>query len=206
MAAEIRFQPARDPFLLEHRLREKPFLPGVIGLEAIAQAGALWNPQATVIGLRDVEIVNGLLFHGDQPITAQVSVTPAEDGAMCRLTTELRDRKNRLIQAERLHVQGIVEFGPQLPTINAAPPGQSPLGWFPHHYQEDGLLYHGKTMRCIRQCCFQYDGGWVQIVGASLGSVSRGARQRRLDLSSDCNGRLRRCLRQLDFYAVWRPA
>jgi len=172
MVAEVCFQPARDPFLVQHRLRGKPFLPGVLGLETIAQAGALWKPEAKVIGLRDVEIVNGLLFHGDDPITAQVSVVPVEDGAMCRLTTELRDRKNRLIQAERLHVQGIVEFGQQLPTINAPPPGKPPLGWFQYQYVDNGLIYHGESLRCFRECCFQYEGGWGKVVAPALAELA----------------------------------
>ena len=92
-AACVRFDPTADPFLLEHRLRDKPFLPGVIGWEALAEAASLANAEGTVVALRDVEISNGMLFHGPEPTEAQVSVATTADGLACALTSQQRDRK-----------------------------------------------------------------------------------------------------------------
>jgi hypothetical protein len=34
----------------------------------------------------------------------------------------------------------------------------------PFIYPDDGLLYHGAPLRCLRNYTFQYDGGWGEIV------------------------------------------
>jgi acyl transferase domain-containing protein/NAD(P)-dependent dehydrogenase (short-subunit alcohol dehydrogenase family) len=174
LSAEILFQPLRDPFLIEHRMRGKPFLPGVIGMEAIAQAAALWKPQATVIGLQDVVIDNGLSFTADDPITAIVNVVPGKERAMCSLTTELRDRKNRQIESDRLLVRAEVEFAGQAPVLKIEPPGKPPQGWFPYRYPKlnEGIMYHGEPLRCLKECCFQYDGGWGKIVALPLAQLA----------------------------------
>ena len=39
-------------------------------------------------------------------------------------------------------------------------------------YQENGLLYHGAPLRCLKQWAFQYDGGWGQIVAPSLAELA----------------------------------
>ena len=91
--AEIQFHPLRDVFLADHRMAGKPFLPGVLGMEAIAEAAQLSSPGRTVVAMRDVEIANGLLFHGDDPVKTQVTVMPHEFGVQCRLTGDLRDRR-----------------------------------------------------------------------------------------------------------------
>jgi acyl transferase domain-containing protein len=172
--AEIEFHPTRDVFLTDHRMAGKPFLPGVVGMEAIAEAAQLCNPGRTVVAMRDVEIANGLPFHGDDPIRTQVAVVPHELGAKCRLTSEFRDRKKRLIQSERLIVEAIVEFAPQAQLFDAKPPGRPPQGWFPYLYPapNEAIMHHGKTLRCLRECCFQYDGGWGKIVAPSLAELA----------------------------------
>ena len=172
--AEIEFHPLHDVFLADHRMAGKPFLPGVLGMEAIAEAAQLSSPGRTVVAMRDVEIANGLLFHGDDPAKTQVSVMPHEFGVQCRLTSELRDRKKRLIEADRLITEGVVEFAPQAQLFDAKTPGKPPQGWFPYLYPEsnDVIMYHGKSLRCLRECCFQYDGGWGKIVAPPLAQLA----------------------------------
>jgi len=173
--ATIRFDPARDPFLVEHRLRGKPFLPGVVMLEALAETAATRQPGATVLELRNVTITNGLAFHSDAPIVAQVTARDTALGVQCRLTSELRDRKNRVIQAERVHAEGLVELGPERPRLDAPLPGNPAQGWLPHRYPNEGLLVHGQPLRTVRECYFQYDGAWSRIVAPPPGALA-GAR------------------------------
>jgi len=172
LIAEIRFDPAADPFLLEHRLKGKPFLPAVVGLEALAEAAALWNPRQTVVGLSDVEIVNGLMFHSDRPIAAKVAVTPAGFGAACLLTSELRDRKDRVIIADRVQVKGTVHFADAPPALVAPPPGEPPLGWFEQRYPEEALIHHGPAFRSLKGFCCQYDGSFGKILASSPGELA----------------------------------
>jgi malonyl CoA-acyl carrier protein transacylase/acyl carrier protein/NAD(P)-dependent dehydrogenase (short-subunit alcohol dehydrogenase family) len=162
--AQVHFDPVADVFLREHRLKGKPFLPGVVGIEALCQAAATLAPERTVVGLRDVEIQSGVAFHDDRPVVATITVEPLAEGVACTLSTELRDRKGRVIQSQRVHAWGVVELGDLCPELKAPPPGEPFMGWIPHQYAEDGLLYHGSPLRCLKAFWYQYDGGWGKIV------------------------------------------
>ena len=174
LVAEMRFNPTVDPFLVGHRLRDKPILPNVIGVEAIAEAASRWAGGRDVVALRDVENVNGLLFHGEEPLLTKVTVTPVEGGAACSLTSELRDRKGRLLDPARLHVKGIVELGKRS-AIAAEPPGEPPQGWMPVRYAEKGVIYHGQPLRCLKAYSHGGNGAWAKIVAPPLSELA-GAR------------------------------
>jgi hypothetical protein len=173
--ARILFDPVADPFLDQHRLKKKPFLPGVVGVESLAEAARCARGGGTVQELRGVRIENGMGFNSDNPLEARVEVSPVEGGYRCRLLTEQRDRQGRLIDAARLHVEG---FSPAAAAAIAAdPPGRPPLGWFPNTYPDDGLLYHGPPLRCLKEVAYQYDGGWGRIAAPPLAELAgrRGA-------------------------------
>ncbi len=169
--ARIDFDPESDPFLKEHRLKQKPFLPGVVGVEALCEAARCALGRDEIREIRNVRIVNGMSFPTG-PLTARVEVTPTESGLGCRLLTEQRDRQGRLIDANRLHVEGVVPTVSSGHPIAADPPGRPPLGWFPHAYPDDGLLYHGNGLRCLKACAYQYDGGWGQILAPPLAELA----------------------------------
>jgi hypothetical protein len=173
LVAEMRFNPTVDPFLVGHRLRDKPILPNVIVVEAIAEAASRWAGGREVVALRDVENVNGLLFHGEEPLLTKVTVTPVEGGAACSLTSELRDRKGRLLDPARLHVKGIVELGKRS-AIAAEPPGEPPQGWMPVRYAEKGVIYHGQPLRCLKAYSHGGDGAWAKIVAPPLSELAGG--------------------------------
>ncbi|MEX0977265.1 MAG: SDR family oxidoreductase, partial [Pirellulales bacterium] len=78
--AQIVFDPVGDPFLSQHRLKQKPFLPGVIGMESLAEAAAAARDGHSIAELRNVRIENGMAFHSDNPLTARVEVTPGDGG------------------------------------------------------------------------------------------------------------------------------
>jgi acyl transferase domain-containing protein/NAD(P)-dependent dehydrogenase (short-subunit alcohol dehydrogenase family) len=167
LVAEIRFDPTRDPFLLQHRLKGKPFLPGVVMLESLAEAASLWNLQQRVVAFSGVEILNGMLFHSDRRVDAKVTATPVDGGASCLMTSELRDRKDRVIHADRPHVKGVVHFAGNPPELTAPYPGDPALGWFDCQYPENALLYHGSPLRCLKHFGCQYDGAFAKIVASS---------------------------------------
>ncbi len=165
--AIVRFNPQTDPFLDEHRFKGKPFLPGVSGMETIAQAAQVAAGQRRVVGLRDVHIVNGLACQNDEPVVTHVAATHTSEGVECLMTTEQRDRKGRLIQADRPIVRGIAELADAPITLEAPELTQPPLGWYPSKYADDQLMFHGPKLRCLKECFYQYDGGWGKIVATS---------------------------------------
>ncbi|MDZ4657544.1 MAG: C45 family autoproteolytic acyltransferase/hydrolase [Bythopirellula sp.] len=169
--AQVTFAPTRDPFLVEHRLKQSPFLPGVLGLEAVLEAAALWRAGQSIAEVRDVEIINGLMFRTDEPIATQVRLTLRGDSVESQLVSELRNRAGQVIDPNRLHVRAIVHFGSALP-LESSNAGTPPLGWHSFVYPDDGLLYHGPTLRCLKQFAFQYEGGWGQIVAPPLADLA----------------------------------
>ena len=170
--ARITFDPKNDPFLAQHRMKQKPFLPGVIGIESVAEAARCASQGRPVNELRDVRIINGLLFHSHTPMPARVAVTTNADGLGCRLLTELRDRQGRLIDADRVHVEATVPVTATIEPIEARPLDRPPLGWHPHTYLENGLMFHGPEFRCLKEMAFQYDGGWGKIVATPLAGLA----------------------------------
>ena len=67
---QVALDPVSDQFLIQHRLRGKPLLPVVVGLEALSEAARVATGQA-VVGFRDIDMVDGLLFHADRPAVAR---------------------------------------------------------------------------------------------------------------------------------------
>lgn len=170
--AAIRFDSERDPFLVQHRLKDKPFLPGVVGLEAVVEAAAAMQPDKKIVEVRDVEIVNGLMFRTADPIATRIELSQAGNSVESQLLSELRKRDGQIVDPNRLHVKAAIEFGAEAAPLEVGTPGKPPLGWHPYVYPEDGLIYHGPALRCLKQCALQYDGGWGLIVAPSLAELA----------------------------------
>ena len=84
--------PTRQPFLDHHRIDGTPVLPGVMGIEAFAEAARLLAPDHRVVALEHVAFEAPLKFYRDEPrtITVQALLLPHGDGlvAVARLSAE----------------------------------------------------------------------------------------------------------------------
>jgi NADP-dependent 3-hydroxy acid dehydrogenase YdfG len=85
-------EPAATPFLDDHRIDGIPVLPGVMGIEAFAEAARLLVPGWQVVAVENVDFSAPVKFYRDEPrtvrVTAQVRPAGAELLAECRLTAE----------------------------------------------------------------------------------------------------------------------
>jgi NAD(P)-dependent dehydrogenase (short-subunit alcohol dehydrogenase family)/acyl carrier protein len=86
--------PTQQPFLDDHRIDGTAVLPGVMGMEAFAEAASLIAPAGTrVAAVEDVTFLAPVKFYRDQPRTVTVTVR-LEDGpdgellGRCALTAE----------------------------------------------------------------------------------------------------------------------
>ena len=82
--------PADQAFLDDHRIEGIPVLPGVMGIEAFAEAAAALLPGWQVTALEDVELSAPFKFYRDQPRTLELQVLARDPGngalvADCRL-------------------------------------------------------------------------------------------------------------------------
>jgi acyl transferase domain-containing protein/short-subunit dehydrogenase len=170
--ASVVFDPKRDPFLLEHRLKDRPFLPAVVALESLVEAAQIALGGQAVRELRSVRVVNGLAFPNDSPITTHVRMAPAEGGLTASLTTAVRDRQGRVIDAAKVLVEAFIPTGEIADPIVAAPPTSPPLGWYPYAYSGDVLLYHGGPLRCLKEVAYIYEGGWGKILAPAAAELA----------------------------------
>jgi acyl transferase domain-containing protein len=89
LCVETLLEPARQPFLDHHRIDGTPVLPGVMGLEAFAEAALRLLPGWTVRGFEEVRFEAPFKFYRDAPRSVEVLAQLRPDGeevlAECRL-------------------------------------------------------------------------------------------------------------------------
>jgi acyl carrier protein/NAD(P)-dependent dehydrogenase (short-subunit alcohol dehydrogenase family) len=89
LTVETTLDPARQPFLYDHQINQTPVLPGVMGVEAMAEAARVLFPDRFIAAVEDVRFGNPFKFYRNQPRTVTVHAnfyTDADDIiAECRL-------------------------------------------------------------------------------------------------------------------------
>jgi hypothetical protein len=174
--AEIVFDPTMDPFLIDHQFRGKPLLPAVIALEAIAEAASLAGDKP-VVAIRDVELLEGLAFHTDRRISARIRAVPSGDDQLtCELLSDFRNRADKLIKKDRVHVRAVVELADGIAPLDVAM-GTVSGQWRPFRFDNIGPMHHGPTLHGLTATTFDERGGWGQLVAlplSALGGARRG--------------------------------
>jgi 3-hydroxymyristoyl/3-hydroxydecanoyl-(acyl carrier protein) dehydratase len=169
----VRFDPANDPFLREHRLRDKPTLPLVVALEAFAETAALLAGGAqAVLAMRDIRIADAVRYFNEQPAEVRVHATMTDEGISCRLTSDFRNRRGDLVQPDRLHFSAVVEMGERPAKIDEAAPPTS-AEWFDVAYPtRDALMYHGLPLRLLKQQAIGDNCAWGQLEIAAVNELA----------------------------------
>lgn len=176
LIGDVPLDPINDPFLALHRLRGKPLMPVVATLEALREAAALASGKQ-VVAFRDVDMVDGLLFHTDNPQTAQARAAMKGDHlAHCRWTCDFRNRGGGLIQKDRLYLEAKAELADQPLTIPFDLP-PFPSEWHHVQYPEDSAIYHGQPFRCLKAIHTTRDTGWGHILAQPLADLTGEAKR-----------------------------
>jgi NAD(P)-dependent dehydrogenase (short-subunit alcohol dehydrogenase family) len=183
MVVDIPLDPAADAFLIQHRLRDKPLLPVVVGLEALAEASALAS-GAQVLAFRDVQMLDGLLFHTDRPVTASARAVAGANGTFdCRLTCDFRNRGGGLIQKDRPYLRATAETGDTRSNeiVGLEDP---PSGFTDFTYPDDSAVYHGPALRGATGIACNRAGGWGRIASLPLADLVGASRADRWTIPS----------------------
>jgi NAD(P)-dependent dehydrogenase (short-subunit alcohol dehydrogenase family) len=118
LVVETELDPRAQPFLDHHRIDGIAVLPGVMGIEAMAEAARLPFPELHVASLEDVAFHAPFKFYRDDPRTLKVHVIFDADGedivADCRLSGE-RTLVGRDEPEHTLHFTGRVRMRPGRP-------------------------------------------------------------------------------------------
>ncbi len=175
LVAEIHFEPAVDPFLYDHKLRDKPLLPAVVGLESMAEATALFSGKP-VAAFHNVEFIEGLRFHSDRRGTGRVRVAVDQAGQIAaELVSDFQNRSGKVMDRDRLHFRSLVEPGDR--SALAVPMPTPPTTWHPVTFEHGGPMYHGPTLQGLRGVSLEKHEGWGQMIALPLrdfGGPNRG--------------------------------
>jgi hypothetical protein len=138
LIAEVTLDPARAPFLDDHRIDGTAVLPGVMGIEGFAELAQLVVPGARVTAVEQVRFDAPIKFYRDEPRTLQLEawLVPAagEVIAECRLIG-VRRLAGRDEPQRTVHFTGRVRLTPASDHVDvralphgAPPDGSPPVG------------------------------------------------------------------------------
>ncbi len=153
-------------------------MPVVMTLEALAEAAwLLAGEDSQVVSLRNIEILNGLRFHSDDPQTVRIHAKANGEGVVgCDFTCDFYNRKGQLLLKDKPYLRAQIETAPESRTLSVPLPAE-PSGWTLCWYPESELvIYHGPVFRCLREFAVEGQEAWGKIVAPSPGELG-GLRQ-----------------------------
>jgi acyl transferase domain-containing protein len=165
IVTECVLDPTSDPFLVQHRFRDRPLLPFVISLEMLIEAATAAADGREVCGLDDVEIVSGLKFVHDRPLPVRVRLSLDRDGGFGEILSDFVDRQGRTLTRDRVHVRGRVVFANRQENGAAAAQVTPPPTWSPIEYPaaREEIIYHGPIFRRLTGARVIDGVGWMRI-------------------------------------------
>jgi len=159
LVVRYRLDPAARPFLDHHRIDGTPVLPGVLGIEAFAEAARVLVPGWRVVGVENVDFRAPVKFYRDEPRDLTVVALLRPDGA--ELVAECRLEAERALpgadQAQRtVHFTGSVRLAAEAP--------QQP----PRRESGDAAIVEGAPVLAPEQVYRLYfHGPAYQVVGSA---------------------------------------
>jgi acyl transferase domain-containing protein/NAD(P)-dependent dehydrogenase (short-subunit alcohol dehydrogenase family) len=163
LTIETTLDPKLQPFLYDHQIDGTPVLPGVMGIEAFAEAALAFLPGWHIEAIEEVSFLAPFKFYRHEPrtVTVETVIHPHGDGlvAQCRLIGH-RSLPNQNEPKATTHFTGRVLLTRELPkTATAAPvkPEGNTIS-SPDIYQ---LYFHGPAYQVVQEAWWN----GKQIVG-----------------------------------------
>jgi NAD(P)-dependent dehydrogenase (short-subunit alcohol dehydrogenase family) len=158
LTIETKLDPAIQPFLHDHQIDGTPVLPGVMGVEAFAEAALCLLPGWHVEAIEDVNFHAPFKFYRKEPravtIEAAIHPQPQRDNlnllATCRLTGS-RSLPNQAEPQLTTHFTAQVRLAKQAPKVISVPA----LGLAEGHIIEAAdiyrLYFHGPAYQVVER-------------------------------------------------------
>jgi NAD(P)-dependent dehydrogenase (short-subunit alcohol dehydrogenase family) len=159
--------PTRQGFLFDHQIDDTPVLPGVMGIEAFAEAARLPFDGLEVSAIEDIDFLAPFKFYRNEPRTVTITVTYRPDGdhvmAECALVG-VRELATSAEPQVTTHFTGRVRLSPQRMGLDASdiPTSENGVVGASDIYR---IYFHGSTYQVL-------DRAWSDgsVVGGSLAS------------------------------------
>ncbi len=154
LTIETDLDPAIQPFLHDHQIEGKPVLPGVMGVEAFAEAALCMLPGWHVDAIEDVNFLAPFKFYRNEPRTLTIRAVfhPQGDSLVgdCRLTGS-RPLPNQADPQVTTHFTARVRLTRHVPeTAPAAAPG-TPVGSEVKAAAIYRVLFHGPAYQVLER-------------------------------------------------------
>ena len=172
LTAELQLDPVKDVFLEQHRFKGRPLLPVVVAMEALAESASRLYPDKHVVGLRDIQILNGLKFPTDDPQAVKLRAASQADGVHCALTCDFVNRRGQILDADRPYLKAVVDMADGPRAFDAGTPvpeAEWHNVWYP---EEDVVIYHGPIFRYLRQMTVdESNDAWARLTAPPMDDV-----------------------------------
>ncbi|XZE54409.1 C45 family autoproteolytic acyltransferase/hydolase [Planctomycetaceae bacterium SH139] len=170
--------PDSDPFLVQHRFKDRPLMPLVMGIEGMLQAASKTlgshspnsqnapTSQQPAWTLTNLEVHGPLRFPNDQPVSGQVELAARDQGWQASLQSYFRNAAGQASPKPRLHFTAQLTARQRGETceLGGAELGGADLRELtrpiaaaeiehlrPVAIRDDLVLYHGPIFRMVQQ-------------------------------------------------------
>jgi len=154
LTIETTLDPALQPFLHDHQIDGTPVLPGVMGIEAFAEAAQWMLPGWHVAALEDVNFLAPIKFYRSEPrtLTIQAVFHPENDEVVadCRLLGR-RQLPNQVEPQVTTHFSARVRLAKQAPETLTGPAPGGPLGSITEAADIYRIFFHGPAYQVLEQ-------------------------------------------------------
>ncbi len=151
---ETTLDPVIQPFLHDHQIEGRPVLPGVMGLEAFAEAALCQLPGWHVASLEDVNFLSPFKFYRNKPrpLTIEAAIHPQGNGLLadCRLIGS-RPLPNQADPQVTTHFTGLVRLTKQRPSGVAVAALGVPKGRIIEAADIYRLYFHGPAYQVVER-------------------------------------------------------
>jgi enediyne polyketide synthase len=145
LVVETELSHLHDPYLADHLIDGAPLLPGVLGLEAMAQVAVALSGASTEPVVENIEFLRPVVVPADRPQPIRIAALIGEDG---RVAVTLRSAETAF-EAEHFRASYRFDGGCEAVSEPARPePGAawmvSTNGWY------GSLFFHGPRFRRVQ--------------------------------------------------------
>jgi acyl transferase domain-containing protein/NAD(P)-dependent dehydrogenase (short-subunit alcohol dehydrogenase family) len=154
LTIETALDPTLQPFLHDHQIEGTPVLPGVMGIEAFAEAASCLLPDWHVEALEDVNFLAPFKFYRNEPrtVTTEAVVHPCANAlvADCRLTGR-RPLPNQTEPQVTIHFTARLRLTKEIPRKIAASFLRTPTGAVVESADIYRLYFHGPAYQVLER-------------------------------------------------------
>jgi acyl transferase domain-containing protein len=154
LKVETTLDPAIQPFLHDHQIDGTPVLPGVMGIEAFAEAALCLLPGWHVASIEDVNFLAPFKFYRSDPrvVTVEATIHPQRNTLLadCRLTGS-RSLPNQAEPQVTTHFTARVRLTKQRPEAVTVPALGSPEGHIVEAADIYRLYFHGPAYQVVER-------------------------------------------------------